>query len=280
MLWIGPLGAQEPVGSIRGRIVDNSTQQPLAGVHITFGTRGAVTQSDGGYVLTGLKVGPDALQARLIGYAPVTQAITVAAGQTEIVDFTMTAQAVNLAAIVVTGYGEQRAGNITGAVTQLSSEEFNPGRVVSPQQLIMSKVAGVQVVDNNEPGGGVGVRIRGATSINASSDPLYVVDGLPIGNGGGVSAGRDPLNFLNPNDIESITVLKGGEAASIYGANAANGVVMITTKRGQGPPKVEYSVSFSTSSATRFPSMLNAAQFATAVNTYRVTCGALPEGLR
>ncbi|MFI5214014.1 MAG: SusC/RagA family TonB-linked outer membrane protein, partial [Gemmatimonadales bacterium] len=199
---------------------------------------------------------------------PVTQAVTVVAGQTEVVDFPMTQTAVSLSAIVVTGYGEQRAGDITGAVTQLGAEDFNPGRVISPQQLIESKVAGVQVVDNNEPGGGISVRIRGATSINASSDPLYVVDGLPIGTGGGISAGRDPLNFLNPNDIETITVLKGGEAASIYGANAANGVVIITTKAGQGPPKVEYGVSFSTSSATRFPSMLNASQFAAAVAQY------------
>src|SRR5207302_589797 len=87
-----------------------------------------------------------------------------------------------------------------------------------------NKVAGVQLVDNNEPGGSLTIRIRGATSVNASSDPLYVIDGLPVGTGG-IAAGRDPLNFLNPDDVESITVLKGGEAASIYGANAASGVV-------------------------------------------------------
>ena len=94
----------------------------------------------------------------------------------------------------------------------------------------------MQVVDNNEPGGGITIRIRGATSVNASSDPLYVIDGMPVGTGagGGLSAGRDPLNFLNPNDIESITVLKDASAAAIYGANAANGVVLITTKSATG----------------------------------------------
>ena len=89
----------------------------------------------------------------------------------------MSAQAVSLSELVVTGYGIQSAGNITGAVTQVSTEEFNKGRIISPAQLIATKVPGVQVVDNNEPGGGLTLRIRGATSVNASSDPLYVIDG-------------------------------------------------------------------------------------------------------
>src|SRR6266702_4251259 len=121
------------------------------------------------------------------------------------------------------------AGNITGAVTAVGDSQFNTGRVISPQMLIQNKVAGVQVVDNNDPGGGLSIRIRGATSVNASSEPLYVVDGVPLGNGagGGLSAGRDPLNYLNPNDIESVTVLRDASAAAIYGSNAANGVVLI-----------------------------------------------------
>ncbi|MGE5744557.1 MAG: SusC/RagA family TonB-linked outer membrane protein, partial [Gemmatimonadota bacterium] len=150
---------------------------------------------------------------------------------------------------------------------------FNTGRIVTPQQLIQSKVAGVQVVDNNEPGGGISIRIRGATSINASSEPLYVVDGVPVGTGagGGISAGRDALNFLNPNDIESMTVLKDASAAAIYGANAAAGVVLITTKSGRGRPQIEYSGSASASSVTRLPDMLDAAQFRTAVQQYAPT---------
>jgi TonB-dependent starch-binding outer membrane protein SusC len=269
VLWTAPARAQAPTGTIRGRVIDNATQQPLAGVNVSVGSRGAVTQANGGYVISGVPAGTDSLRARTIGYTPVARSVTIGAGQTVVVDLAMTAQPVSLSAIVATGYGEQRAGDITGAVTQVRAEEFNPGRVISPQQLIQSKVAGVQIVDNNEPGGGIAVRIRGATSINASSDPLYVVDGLAIGAGGGISAGRDALNFLNPNDIETITVLKGGEAASIYGANAANGVVIITTKSGrQGPPQVEYSTSASASQVTRLPSMLNASQFAAAVAQY------------
>jgi iron complex outermembrane receptor protein len=129
----------------------------------------------------------------------------------------------------------------------------------------------VQVVDNNEPGGGISIRVRGPTSVDASSEPLYVVDGVPMGiangAGGGLSAGRNPLNFLNPNDIESITVLRDASAAAIYGSNAANGVILIQTKRGQRP-EVEYTASTSASAVTRLPAMLNAAQFRTAVETY------------
>jgi len=220
--------------------------------------------------MSAVSPGTDTLRAKVLGYAPGKRALTVAAGQTVAGDLSLGAAAVQLPEIVSTGYGTQRAGSVTGAVTKVSADEFNTGRIVSPEQLIESKVAGVQVIDNNEPGGGMSVRIRGATSINASSDPLYVVDGLPIGTGGGIAtSGRDPLNFLNAKDIESITVLKGGEAASIYGANAANGVVIIQTRSGlPGATQVEYASSVSASQVTRLPSMLDATQFAAAVKQY------------
>jgi len=268
-LGTAPARAQIGAASIRGRITVDTSAQPLPGVAVSFGGRTVLTRADGTYLIGGLPPGTDSLRARLIGYTPVARSVTLGAGQTVVVDLRMNSVAVTLSELVATGYGQQRAGSVTGAVTQVTAEEFNTGRIVSPEQLIAGKVAGVQLVDNNEPGGGISLRIRGATSINASSDPLYVIDGLPVGAGGGISAGRDALNFLNPNDIESFTVLKGGEAASIYGANAANGVVIITTKAGrQGPPVVEYSTSFSGSEVTRLPSMLNATQFAAAVAQY------------
>lgn len=234
IVWIAPLGAQTPGGTIRGRVTDNENQQPLSGVTVTYGNRGALTQLDGRYIITAAAPGSDTVRARVVGYSPAVQAVTVTAGDTVTVDFAMNRQAIGLSELVVVGYGEQRAGNTTGAVSSVSSAEFNPGRVVTPQDLIQGKVAGVQVVDNNEPGGGLAIRIRGNTSVNASSDPLYVVDGMPVstGAGGGISSGRDALNFLNPNDVESITVLKDASAAAIYGANSANGVVIITTKKG------------------------------------------------
>ncbi len=262
--------AAQGTGTIRGKVIAEGTAQPLFGVTVSFGGRGTQTKEDGTYRLTGLPASTDSVRFHLIGYAPSARSVTIAAGQTVTLDLTMSAQAVNLAAVVVTGYGEQRAGNITGAVSQVSTAGFNTGRIISTEQLIQTKVAGVQVVDNNEPGGGLSIRIRGATSINASSDPLFVIDGVPIGGGAGagLSAGRNPLNFLNPDDIESVTVLRDASAAAIYGANAANGVVLIQTKSGRGKPQVEYTGSLSSSSVTRLPSMLNATQFRAAVTQY------------
>ncbi|HEU4990645.1 MAG TPA: SusC/RagA family TonB-linked outer membrane protein [Gemmatimonadaceae bacterium] len=264
-----PLAAQRSDGTVQGRIVDSTSQQPVVGASVTVGPRTTLTRGDGRYSIT-VPAGTYTLEARTIGYAPRRQSVTVTAGETVTVDLTLTAQATNLAAIVVTGYGQQRAGDVTGAVSQLTPAEFNPGKIISPQSLIQSKVAGVQVVDNNEPGGGISIRIRGATSVNASSEPLYVVDGMPLGTGAGtgLSDGRDALDFLNPNDIASITVLKGASAAAIYGANAANGVVLITTKAGSGGARVEYTGDVTSSTIERVPQMLDASQFRTAVQQY------------
>ncbi|HKJ91682.1 MAG TPA: carboxypeptidase regulatory-like domain-containing protein, partial [Longimicrobiales bacterium] len=193
VLCTAPLSAQAQTGAVRGRIVDEATQQPLSGVQVSVGDRGALTREDGAYLVTGIPAGTYTLRTTMIGYADATQSVTIQAGQTAVVDLSLTVQVIGLGEIVATGYGSQRAGDITGSVKQIKDTDFNKGRIISPQKLIESKVAGVQVVDNNEPGGGLSIRIRGATSINASSEPLYVIDGQPIGTGagGGISAGRD-----------------------------------------------------------------------------------------
>ncbi len=269
LLLAVPLAAQAPTGTVRGRITDAANQQPIARATVSASGRSTVTQADGRYVLV-LPTGAQTLAARIIGYAPTTRSLNIAEGQTLDVDLELNAQAVSLAEIVVVGYGEQTAGNQTGARTSLTVADFNPGRIVSPIELIQNKAAGVQVVENNEPGGGTSVRIRGATSVNASSEPLYVIDGVPVGTGagGGLSAGRDPLNFLNPGDIENITVLRDASAAAIYGANAANGVILITTRSGETGPQFSYSGSMSASSVTRLPEMLNASQYRAAIQQY------------
>ncbi len=269
-LLLGATQVQAQAGTVAGRIVDAVTRQPLSGVQVSVADRGALSQTSGAFVVPGVPVGTHTLEARMIGYATITQQVTVASGQTATVNLEMTVEAVGLSEIVVTAYGQQRAGNITGSVKQVSPAEFNKGRIVSPEELLTSKVSGVQIVDNNEPGGGTSVRIRGATSINASSDPLYVIDGMPMGTGagGGLSAGRNPLNFINPGDIESITVLKDASSAAMYGSNAANGVIIITTKSGRGAPDLEYSGSVSASRITRLPDMLDAGQFRAAVQSY------------
>jgi len=210
----------------------------------------------------------------MIGYAPASRLVTVASDEILDVEVALSGQAAQLAELVVVGYGEQRQGNVTGAVSTVSSGEFNTGRVVTPTELIQNKVAGVQVVDNPEPGGKTSVRIRGGTSTSASNEPLYVIDGQPLGAaGGGVTSGRDPLNFLNPDDIESMTVLRDAGSAAIYGTNAANGVILITTKRGKAgtKPSFEYTGSASASQITRVPTMLSAAEFRSAVEQYAPT---------
>ncbi|MEO7239590.1 MAG: SusC/RagA family TonB-linked outer membrane protein [Gemmatimonadales bacterium] len=269
-VWITPLLAQQPGGSIRGHVTDAASNQPLQGAVVRVGGRGTQTRADGGYLLAGVPAGTDSLRVTMIGYAPDTRSVTVAEGEILDVDVALTAQAAQLAELVVIGYGEQRAGNVTGAVTNVTSQEFNKGRVITPTELIQNKVAGVQVVENNEPGGRTSIRVRGPSSTTASNEPLYVVDGQPLGSD--ATTGRDPLNFLNPDDIASITVLRDAGAAAIYGTNAANGVVLITTKRGQqgegGKPKFEYTGSVSASNVTRLPSMLNAQQFRAAVEQY------------
>jgi TonB-linked SusC/RagA family outer membrane protein len=271
-VWLTPLSAQEPTGSVRGRVTDQSSQLPLQGALVRIGSRTTQTRTDGGYLLSDVPAGDDTLRVTMIGYAPAARSVTVVAGETLDLDVALIAQAVNLAELVVVGYGEEQLGNITGAVTNVTANEFNTGRVVTPTELIQNKVAGVQVVENNEPGGRTSIRIRGATSTTASNEPLYVVDGQPLGTeaGAGVSTGRDPLNFLNPDDIASITVLRDAASAAIYGTNAANGVVLITTKRGQQGQKMqwEYTGSVSASRINRLPSMLTGTEFRAAVEQH------------
>jgi TonB-dependent starch-binding outer membrane protein SusC len=206
------------------------------------------------------------------GYADATETITVVAGQTVTVTLGLTVQAIALDRLVVTGYGQRQIGDITGSVANVGEAQFNTGRVVSTEELIQGRVAGLQVIDSGEPGGGVDIRIRGGTSVTASNQPLFVLDGVPLPVGGGLSAGRNPLNFLNPEDVASVTVLKDASAAAIYGSRGANGVILIETRRGTaGAPQLTYSTSLSTSRVTRLQPMLNAEEFRQVVSAVAPT---------
>ncbi len=230
--------------------------------------RVAQTRDDGRYTLQ-VEPGTYRVRAKRIGFASDSVTITVAAGESKTADFTLRATAMQVTGVTVVGYGTQDVRDNTGSVKAVSPRDFNVGRVVSTEQLITGKVPGVQIIDSNEPGGGISIRIRGGTSVNASNEPLFVVDGVPLNVGGGLSSGRNPLNFLNPADVKEVTVLKDASATAIYGSRGANGVVMITTRTGSsGEPAFSYSSSFSTSQVTDTPDLMNAAQFRTAVQTY------------
>ena len=254
-------------GTVVGAVTAEDGGRPIAGVQVrVVGTQvGALTRDDGRYVLA-VAPGTYTLRATRIGFAPDSvTGVVVAPGVQTTANFTMRAQAAVLSSVVVIGYGTQEARDVTGVVAQVDTTTFNRGRVVTPEQLIQGKIAGVQVVDNNEPGGGMAIRIRGGTSVSASNDPLYVIDGVPITVGGGASAGRSPMNFINPADIENITVLKDASSTAIYGSRGANGVVIVTTKSGRSGPQFTYSGTVSGSQVTGGPDMLDAAQYRAAV---------------
>ncbi|MGH7606853.1 MAG: TonB-dependent receptor plug domain-containing protein, partial [Gemmatimonadales bacterium] len=227
---------------------------------------------DGAFVLRDVPAGIQRLRVSRIGYRLQEPEVTVAPGATVTLEIALQSQAALLQAVVVTGYGEQQARDVTGAVQRVGAEEFNRGSIVSPDQLLAGKVAGVQITPNTgEPGGQSFIRIRGGTSINASNEPLFVIDGVPIDNAphspGAFSAGRNPLNFINPKDIESVTVLRDASASAIYGARGANGVIIITTKgadRG-APGRVTYETWMSVAQSTTDVDVLNAAEFRQAV---------------
>ena len=195
------------------------------------------------------------MRAARIGYAPKIVDVTVAPGAPVTANFALAPAGVILEQVVTTGYGTQRREAITGSVATVSGDDANVGVIVNANEMIQGRVAGVELTTNNgEPGAGTQIRIRGGTSISASNEPLYVIDGVPVNNAatepGGTAAGggydvslpRNPLNTLNPSDIESITILKDASATAIYGSRGANGVILIQTKKGPtgGGSTIEY----------------------------------------
>ena len=228
LFWFLSVGFAQEL-NITGRVTDAKTGEALPGVNIVIkGTaQGASTSLNGVYKLSASAT--DSLVFSYIGY----QTQTVGVNGRNQIDIAMSSQALSGEELVVIGYGEQKKEDNTGSVTAVSSDDFNDGAITNPQELFQGKVAGVNVTSNDgAPGSGATIRIRGGSSLAASNDPLYVVDGVPL-DGGGVSGMRNPLNTINPNDIESISILKDASATAIYGSRASNGVIIITTKKGQ-----------------------------------------------
>ncbi|MBI5915465.1 MAG: SusC/RagA family TonB-linked outer membrane protein [Bacteroidetes bacterium] len=230
--------------TISGTVTDASSGEPLIGANIlVVGTTvGTVAEVDGSYSLQ-VPAGAQSLRFSYTGY----ESFDATLGASNILDVKMNAGSI-LNEVVVIGYGEVKKEDATGSVAQVNSDVFNRGAITAPQELLSGKIAGVQITTSADPGGGAQIRIRGGSSLSASNDPLIVIDGIPVDNGG-ISGARNIFDFVNPNDIETFTVLKDASATAIYGSRASNGVILITTKKGALGKKlsVEYNgnVSFS-----------------------------------
>lgn len=269
------------VNPIRGVVYDE-TGQPMPGVNvIEKGTNnGAITDVSGAYAL---EVSNDnaVLVFSFIGYQ--TQEIATGGKTTINVNFVQDIKKIE--EVVVVGYGTTKAKDLTGSVAAVTSENFNKGVISSPEQLLQGRTAGVTITPNSgEPGSAVTINIRGTSSIRGNNDPLYVIDGIPLNNSSGINSSieggnsvpRNPLTFLNPNDIESITILKDASSAAIYGSRGANGVVLITTKKGKqenGAGDFSYSTYCSVSTVAKRYNLLNASDFLAGLKQANIDAG-------
>ena len=249
--------------TIKGKMVDAVTKEALVGgnVLIKGTTKGATADANGQYSIS-ISDENTVLVFRFLGYD--NQEIKV--GNSAIIDASLKPNASSLEQVVVVGYGTQKKTDVTGSVKSVSSEAFNKGIINSPEQLLQGKVAGVNVTSaTGEPGGTQGITIRGPGGLRTGSTPLFVIDGLALDNSS--TGGGNPLNFLNPQDIEKIDVLKDASATAIYGARGANGVVLITTKKGKaGFSTVNFSSSLGISTIARPLPILSAADFRSQVS--------------
>ena len=224
--------------TITGKIMDSNDGSPLVGATVAAkGTGKAVVADASGRYSIEL---PSSVTLLTISYAGFTTIDVSVSGST--VDVRLVSTSASLSDVVVIGYGTTRKKDLTGSVATIGTKDFVKGALTSPEQLITGKVAGVQITSNSgAPGSGSTIRIRGGASLNASNDPLIVIDGMPLDNGG-ISGQANALALINPNDIENFTILKDASATAIYGSRASNGVIMITTKKGaKGKPTVNFS---------------------------------------
>lgn len=244
----GASAAEVPVS---GRILDAKGQGIPGATVLVKGTANGTSSNVDGSFLINAPTG-STLVISFVGYTNQEIAVT---GSTTGVSVVLRENATALSEAVVIGYGTQRRQDVTGALTTISSREFVQGQVTSPEQLIQGKVAGVQITtEGGAPGSSATIRIRGGSSLNASNDPLIVIDGVPVDNSG-ITGAANALSLINPNDIDTYTVLKDASATAIYGSRASNGVILITTKKGLAGEKLTVSVNSQASVARRYNSL-------------------------
>ena len=256
--------------SISGVVLDKTSGQPLPGVNVVIqgSTNGTSTDFDGKFKLSNLKKG-DKIGFSFIGYK--TQTVDYSTQST--VNVSLEEDSNQLQEVVVqVGYGTVKKKDATGSVTTVTTKDFNKGAIVSADQLLAGKVAGVRITSNGgSPDSAPNIRIRGGASLSASNNPLIVIDGIPIdsNNPAGVS---NPFSLINPNDIESFTVLKDASATAIYGSRASNGVIIITTKKGSSDGvKFNYSANFTGGKVGKKLDVMDSATFVKFIQEYHPT---------
>ena len=270
---LSSVAAFAQTGVISGKVLDENNQ-PLPGATVTVkGTqKSAGTDANGLYRLTGVSGGTVTLQFSFVGYVLQEKTVSVSGNVTASVNLVPSAK--NLNEVVVIGYGTQKQRDVTGAITTVSSKDFQTGTVNSPEELIQGKVAGVSITTSGgAPGAGSTILIRGGASLNASNSPLIVIDGVPLSNNG-ISGVANPLSLINPNDIATFTILKDAAATAIYGSRASNGVILITTKKGAaGAPRITFTTQNSMAKVEKEFSVLSADQLRSLVHSYDAANG-------
>ena len=251
--------------TITGKVTDAADKSEMIGVTVSVKgtTKGTQTDLSGNYSIE-VPNNQAILVFTFVGKVPKE----VAVGSQTVINLSMADDAAILGEVVVIGYGSQKKKDLTGSIVSVTSTDFVKGQITTPEQLVSGKLAGVQITSNSgAPGAGSTIRIRGGSSLNANNDPLIVLDGMPLDNSG-ISGAANPLNMINPADIETFTVLKDASATAIYGSRASNGVILITTKKGaKGKPKVNFSTQFSSASPRNYVDVLSADEFKALVNS-------------
>ena len=252
-----------------GKVTDASSNQGMPGVSVTITgtTSGTFTDSDGTFTLKNVKSG-DAVSFSFLGY----KTETIVYNNQQNITVSLQQEGQGIEEVVVIGYGKVKKKDATGAVTQISSKDFNKGATPTVENLLNGRVAGVQITTGGGPASGSAIRIRGGASLNASNDPLIVVDGLPLATDTAAGS-RSFLASLDPNTVESITILKDASSTAIYGARGSNGVIIITTKKGGKNLKVDYNFQYGSGKTFNKIDVLDSGQFIKAIEDYSSTAG-------
>ena len=265
LLLMGCLQLLAQTRTIKGEVTDAKNGEALIGATVTVeGEKGGtVTDFDGNFSLQ-VSSSAKKIKVSYIGYIDKVLVIS------ENMNVKLESDSKALADVVVIGYGTARKSDLTGSVATVKAKDFNKGLVSSPEQLINGKVSGVQIMSNSgSASAGSTIRVRGGASLNASNDPLIVLDGVPLEQGGISGNSSNFLSMINPSDIESMTVLKDASSTAIYGSRASNGVIIITTKKGQqGGLKVNFNTTNSMQTRAQMVDMLSRDEFVNVINQF------------